>query len=271
MVFGLRSDYAVRFSRIGSMFLAALLTVGLAEGAPRGRLFGPLRGDSGDDRESKKTYSQPRELQRQRPIEPATPAPAPQSAPKPSASLSADSAESLPIGDPLSAGKVALAVQEMAAAIRSRQLESEFSRWESYLASCVDASSGKSAGSELNGNCRLQWYDRLMRKATTAPAGRGTLHTPVARSAWLGRAGRIRCRPANRTRKARLALAATHPNDAYSQDLCPSPGDTATSARRCARASYLSALAPLTEAEISELSSRSCSVFVGRNDVRRTH
>ena len=76
--FGL--NLRVRAVRISVMCLAVFSVVVAADGAHRGRLFGPLRGDSDDD-EPKQTYYQPRELQRVHPTLNALPAADPKSMP----------------------------------------------------------------------------------------------------------------------------------------------------------------------------------------------
>jgi len=280
MVLGLGSNGAFRASRISSTILAVTLLVVVAGGAAhRGRLFGPSRGDS-DDHEPKQTYYQPRELQRTRPTEIALPAADPKSVSTLSKNLPTDTEKSTPsvgqnghpseppaVGDPLAASKVALMQQDIAASIRSRQLDSEFARWTSYMASRVDTSAGKRTGSELTGNCRLKWYDRLMRNPAIAPA-EAECFTRELHQAVLGKAGGF----TEVLRTAREKL------DCPPRDLHPMPSvhspeqalDVLQQVLAKAKDDYAAAVAPLAKPESNELTNRSYSVFVGANDVGHT-
>lgn len=279
MTFGRRLHQAVRGSRIRSLILAALFIVVAAGGARRGRLFGPSRGDS-DDREPKQTYYQPRELQRVRPTENALPAADPVSLSMLSKNLPTDGKNNASsaglggkpvarptIGDPLAAGKVALMLQEIAAAIGSRQLESEFARWGSYMANRVDTSAGKNTGSELTGNCRLKWYDQLMRNPTAAPAD-AECFTRELHQAVLG--GSTGFAEVLRTVREKLDLPT---RDLPSMPKLQSSGQALEVLQQVLASvnrDYSAALAPLTKPEVDELASRSYSVFVGGNTIGHT-
>ena len=279
MTFSICLNHAVRASRTSSIVLAALLIVVVAGGAKRGRLFGPSRGDS-DDNEPKQTFYQPRELQRVRPTEIALPAADPKPASmfaknlltdeeKNASSVDQGSKPAAPaaIGDPLAAGKVALMVQEIATAIRLRQLESEFSRWSSYMASRVDVSAGKNTGSELAGNCRLKWYDRMMRNPTAAPAEAERFTRELHQAVLGGVAG-----------VAKVLRIAREKLDLPKRDLPPMPKvqsheqalEVLQQVLVAVHSNYSAALAPLSKSEINEVADRSYSVFVGGNNVGHT-
>ncbi len=272
-------DQAVRISHAGSVVLAALFVVVVAGGAHRGRLFGPTRGDT-HNRESEQTYYQPRELQRQRPTEHALPAAEPKPASEVAKASPTDAERPLPpsgldkkplapsaVGDTLAAGKVALMVEEIAGAIRARQLNLEFSRWEAYMVGRVDASAGKTSGSELMGNCRLKCYDRFMRNPTAAPVEAERFTRELHRAVVGGDDGL-----ADLFRVARERL------DLPARALPPRPKmqshvqalEVLQEVLASANADYSSALTPLTKSEIQELADRSASVFLGRNDVGHT-
>ncbi len=74
------------------------------------------------------------------------------------------------VGHPLSAGIVELVQQEMAAGITRRNIQSEFGRFCRYLAVKLDSTAGQARTSEVTGNCRLNWYDHLLRHPLVATA-----------------------------------------------------------------------------------------------------
>jgi hypothetical protein len=258
------------------MLIAAGL-VAIADGAARGRFFGASRNNT-DDSGPKRTYYQPQELQRVRPTENALPAAEPKADRKGTsssgktqpASLSGsepDSGGCLSLGDPLAAGKVALMTEEISSAIRSRQISAEFARWEGYTAGRLNASAGKYTGQELSGNCRLKWYDRLMRTPTNAPAD-AEQFTRHLHQAVLGGAEGL----ATVLRIAREKL------DLQARD-CPPTKQPATSVEALellqqvlctVHAGYQAAIAPLSKPEVDELANRAYSVFVGTNQVGHT-
>ena len=74
------------------------------------------------------------------------------------------------VGEPLAPGMVKLLQEEILAGIRRRGITDRFARFQSYAAGRLYATAGKYTGSELTGNCRLHWYDHLLRNVLAAPA-----------------------------------------------------------------------------------------------------
>ena len=60
--------------------------------------------------------------------------------------------------------------EEIESSLRARNIEDRFNRWQYYMASRLDSSSGVYSPTEVTGNCRLSWYDHLMRHVLDAPA-----------------------------------------------------------------------------------------------------
>ena len=58
---------------------------------------------------------------------------------------------------------VELLQDEIVAGLRQRGITDRFWRFQSYAAGQLNASAGRYTGSELAGNCRLSWYDHMMR------------------------------------------------------------------------------------------------------------
>ena len=66
------------------------------------------------------------------------------------------------IGNPLASGLVEQMVQEVKDGLKTRGIDRNFAAFQSYLGSQLDATAGLRA-SEVTGNCRLRWYDRMLR------------------------------------------------------------------------------------------------------------
>lgn len=140
--------------------------------------------------------------------------------------------------------------QEIRAGFKTRGIEGRWRQFCAYAAMKMDSTAGAYTGLEITGNCRLRWYDRLMRNPLAAPAEaeRFTrqLHTGLASDAeGLAEALRL----------ARQAMDA--PPSQPHQPVRPESPETALSvvdqALQAAQAGYAKALAPLTRAELGEL------------------
>ena len=107
------------------------------------------------------------------------------SEPAPSPRVTKDSAagsEAL-AGEPLAPGLVELLHDEVVASLRRRGIENDFARFQAYASATLDSTAGAYTGSEVTGNCRLRWYDHMLRNPlnATAEAEKFTrdLHTAV--------------------------------------------------------------------------------------------
>ena len=89
----------------------------------------------------------------------------------------------------LGAREVETAQRGNQAGIAKRQIGDTWARWQSYAAGRVNASAGKYTGSELTGNCRLSWYDHLMRNVLSAPAEAERFTRELHQGALGGRDG----------------------------------------------------------------------------------
>lgn len=74
------------------------------------------------------------------------------------------------VGHPLAPGIMTLLEQEMVAGLKKRGIQENFARFRSYAAYKLDSTAGPVATSEVTGNCRLKWYDHLLRNPLQAPA-----------------------------------------------------------------------------------------------------
>ena len=73
-------------------------------------------------------------------------------------------------GEPLAPGMVKLLQEEIVSALQTRGNEGDFARFQSYAGGRLAMSAGGYTGSELTGNCRLSWYEHLLRNPLQAPA-----------------------------------------------------------------------------------------------------
>ena len=73
-------------------------------------------------------------------------------------------------GEPLAPGMVKLLQEEITRAFQTRGNEGDFARFQNYAANRLAVSAGGYTGSELTGNCRLSWYEHLLRNPLQAPA-----------------------------------------------------------------------------------------------------
>ena len=115
-------------------------------------------------------------LPRTFPQEPATAVTGPASANK-AAPAKGPKAESSPaaqndsiVGQPLAPGMMELLRNEMVTQLRSRGVADHFARFQDYARQKLSSSASAYTGSELTGNCRLRWYDHLLRNPLLAPA-----------------------------------------------------------------------------------------------------
>ena len=74
------------------------------------------------------------------------------------------------VGQPLAPGMMAILQQEIINSVRERGVMDNFSRFQRYTGYKLDSSAAAYTGSELAGNCRLSWYDHMLRHPLGAVA-----------------------------------------------------------------------------------------------------
>ena len=72
-------------------------------------------------------------------------------------------------GNPLAPGMLQILRDEIQSALRTRGISDNFSRFQHYAGYKLDSTASAYTGSELTGNCRLSWYDHLLRHPLDAP------------------------------------------------------------------------------------------------------
>ena len=172
-------------------------------------------------------------------------------------------------GEPLAPGMVRLLQDEIATGLRKRGVDGDFARFQRYAGSRLDATAAAYTGSELAGNCRLSWYDHMLRNPLRGPGrGRGVHPRRCTRrscddpcgtgpACWPSRPRSWTSASASRARY----VAVHSPHEAL---------DVVKQALVEAQAAYAAALAPLTKGEIQELATYLYPVLVGQNRVGHT-
>ncbi len=74
------------------------------------------------------------------------------------------------IGNPLASWLVEQMVNEINTGLKDRGIADRFATFQTYAGQQLDYTAGKACSSEVTGNCRLNWYDHLMRNPLKAPA-----------------------------------------------------------------------------------------------------
>ena len=151
-------------------------------------------------------------------------------------------------------------------ALQTRGNEGDFARFQNYAAVGSPMSAGGYTGSELTGNCRLSWYEHLLRNPLQAPAEAEEftrlLHKAIVDDprAWGPRwppPGEARSRQA----KPREFVPVHSPQQALEvvrQSLVQS------------QTAFAAALAPLSKSEVRELVTNLYPALVGQNHVGHT-
>jgi hypothetical protein len=171
------------------------------------------------------------------------------------------------LGEPLAPGLIEILQQEIAKAVRDRGIDSNFARFQHYSGYKLDSSAAPYTGSELAGNCRLSWYDHMLRHPLGAVAEAEQFTRDVHTAVLRDRGGLAQLLPiiADKLdlpkREARSYPKVKTPEEAI---------DVIKQALIEARAAQAAALAPLTKSEIRELSSHIYPVMVGQNSVAHT-
>jgi hypothetical protein len=163
-------------------------------------------------------------------------------------------------GNPLAGGMVALVQQEMVAGFKERHIESEFAQFARYLGIKLDTTAGPYSTSEVTGNCRLSWYDHLLRNPLKAPA-EAEQFTRELHEALSDEPGLLDALAIARV-KMDLKRQPT-----LKRPSAGSPQEALTMVKEAlsgAQAGYSDALSTLTRAEITELARNLFPTFVSQ-------
>ncbi|MBN2022804.1 MAG: hypothetical protein JW809_08400 [Pirellulales bacterium] len=154
------------------------------------------------------------------------------------------------LGDPLAPGIVALLPDEIIRGLKRRQIEATFARFQDYCRQKLDSTAGPRTGSEVTGNCRLKWFDHMLRNVLRAPT-EAEEFTRLLHKALLGDHRGLD--QALTIAAEKIDLQKPAPRTIASPQSADEALETLEGALAAAQIRYAAALAPLTPAEIDRL------------------
>ena len=158
---------------------------------------------------------------------------------------------------------ISLLTDEMIDGLKRRNAVPEFARFRAYSRQKLDSTAGDRMTSEVTGNCRLNWYDHLLRNPLAAPAEAERFTRDLHSGDLDDHEGLDR---ALVIAGEKLDLQVAPPQAAEPVD---NPRRGAGAVRRAlteAQAPYAAALAPLTGAEIDRLARGLYSILTRNGD-----
>jgi hypothetical protein len=171
------------------------------------------------------------------------------------------------VGEPLAPGMMQLLRDEIVNGLNRRGNAHRFADFQSEMIRQVNSSAGRYTGSELAGNCRLKWYDHMMRNVLAAPAEAERFTRELHIAACDEHEGLAKV----------LAVAAAKldltPKKVRHRPLPTSPEqalDAIAQALTEAQTAYCAALAPLEKPEIQQLQTYLVPVMTTQNQVGHT-
>ncbi len=157
--------------------------------------------------------------------------------------------------------------QEIVKSVRDRGVSDNFARFQRYTGYKLDSSSASYTGSELAGNCRLSWYDHMLRHPLGAVAEAEQFTRDVHTAVIDDRGGLARLLPII---AEKLDLPKREPRK-YRK--AKSPQEAIEIVKRAlieAKTAHAAALAPLTKSEVRELATNIYGVMVANNNAGHT-
>ncbi len=171
------------------------------------------------------------------------------------------------VGEPMAEGIMELLREEIVSGIAKRGITDRFYRFQSYAIGKLNSSAAPYTGSELAGNCRLRWYDHMMRNMLDAPAEAERFTRQLHLAACDSHDGLAKV----------LAIAAEKMDAGAAKPrhwkAPQSPEQALDMVRQAvveAQVAYCEALAPLTKSEINELQTSLVPVLSTQNQVGHT-
>ena len=164
--------------------------------------------------------------------------------------------------NPLAPALVAQLEDEIRNGIKERAIQPQFDRFARYLGRKLDETGGPYSNSEVTGNCRLSWYDHMLRRPlqATAAAEKFTRELHQAMCGGLEGFDRALCIAREKMdqgrRTPRKFVHVKSPEEAL---------EAVKQALVGAQTGYADALAPLTRYEISELNRGLYPILTSQN------
>ncbi|MCL4193906.1 MAG: hypothetical protein KJZ87_19360, partial [Thermoguttaceae bacterium] len=160
-----------------------------------------------------------------------------------------------------------LVEKEIREALRGRNIEQQFARFQAYAARKLDTTARAFTGSDVTGNCRLKWYDHMLRNPLRAPIEAEEFTRLLHQGFVGGRPGMDRALAMVRE-KMDLAAASAPPQATVTspEEALRLLGDALTGAQ----VGHAKAFAPLTRSELGELTRSLYPVLVTQNKIGHT-
>ena len=171
------------------------------------------------------------------------------------------------VGEPNAPAIMALLYDEIVAGLKSRNIGSKFEQFSNYAGFQLNISTGARRATEVTGNCRLSWYDHLMRNPSKAPAEAEEFTRSLIQSLKGDHRG---LDEALVIARGKMDLS---PRDPAQFDAVQSPEEALLVVEQAlvdAQVGHAASLAPLTPSEISELTRNLYSTLVSQNNVGHT-
>ncbi len=166
-----------------------------------------------------------------------------------------------------SAAKMKILTEEITSQLRQRKLDQSLLQFQNYTGYQLNLSTGTRHVNEVTGNCRLSWYDSLMRNPLTTPAESEAFTRYLFESLKNENGGLDRTMAMARSKMdVPLKTKAGIPFDRESDD----PLAFVSAVLERVQQSHAESLAPLTPAELSQLSRELYPLLVSQNDVGYT-
>jgi hypothetical protein len=170
------------------------------------------------------------------------------------------------VGERLAPGMMVLIQEEIAAGLQKRRIVDKFNLFRSYAARKLDSTAGDRRTSEVTGNCRLKWYDRLLRNPLQAPVEAEEFTRELHRAVLTpGALGHVTTMAAARLDLRRPKIAASGAVDSPEEAI-----EVVRTALTAVQLAYAEALAPLSKSELRELSDRLYPVLTSEPRVGHT-
>ena len=162
------------------------------------------------------------------------------------------------VGEPLAPGMMELVKQEITSAFQRRGITANFARFRSYAARILDTTAGPNSPSEVTGDCRLRWYDHLLRNPLEAPAEAEAFTRRLHLAFRDRREGLLRVLALAREK---MDLKPGTPRKRIPVDSPEKALEQVKQALVEAQAGFARSLSTLSPSEINELSSRLYPIF----------
>jgi len=172
-----------------------------------------------------------------------------------------------PVGCYLAPGMITLLEDEIKAGLKQREIEARFAQFTNYAATTLDNTANGRNSSELSGNCRLTWYDKLYRNPLKATAETEEFTRKLHKAILAGRTGlgRVLDMSADKldlkTTKTSPSVEPASPEEAL---------NVVKQAVTEAKTAYLAAIEPLTPVERNTLQRELHPVLTEQNRVGHT-